>query len=70
MKKSLAALVVAVAVTASAPAFAVIVATFTGLQEQVQTVTGQIALRCQYDYFGQKFYRIFKVQCPSSIEVE
>lgn len=70
MKKAIIAVAAAATITASAPAFAVIVATFTGLQEQVTTVTGQIAIRCQYDYFGQKFYRIFKAQCPSSIEVE
>lgn len=43
---------------------------FTGRQEMVQTVTYQMAWKCEYNYAGQTFWRIFKNSCPSSIEVE
>lgn len=49
---------------------AAVVAIFTGFSEQVQTVTGLFVWRCEYDYFGQKFYRLFKSHCPGTIEVE
>jgi hypothetical protein len=42
---------------------------FTGKQEQVQTVTGQMAWRCEYNYNGRMIYEIFQTSCPSSIEV-
>lgn len=51
------------------PAFAA-TAFFTGRQEQVQTVTYQYAWKCEYNYNGQKFWRVFKGSCPSSVEVE
>jgi hypothetical protein len=44
---------------------------FTGRQEYVTTVTGQMAIKCQYEYLGQKFWKVFKAStCPLSIEVE
>lgn len=43
---------------------------WTGKQKQVTTVTYQIAWNCEYNYLGQKFWRIFKDSCPSSVEVE
>lgn len=43
---------------------------WTGQQRQVQTVTYQIAWECEYNYNGQKFWRIFKFSCPSSVEVQ
>jgi hypothetical protein len=43
---------------------------WTGRQEQVQTVTNQWAWNCEYNYNGQIFWRIFKMSCPSSVEVE
>lgn len=42
---------------------------WTGKQEQVQTVTYQMAWNCEYDYAGQKVWRVFANTCPSSIEV-
>jgi hypothetical protein len=43
---------------------------WTGRQEQVVTVTQQIAWNCEYDYAGQRFWRVFQTACPSSIEVQ
>lgn len=63
-------LIFTIAIVLSMSASAAIVATFTGFQEQVQTVTGQFVWKCQYDYFGQKFYRLFRTHCPGTIEVE
>jgi len=68
--KSVAIALFASLMLASMPAKAVIVARFTGFHEQVTTVTGSLAWKCQYDYFGQKFYRLFKQSCPSTIEIE
>lgn len=42
----------------------------TGRQEMVQTVTYQMAWRCQYNYNGQLFWRVFKDMCPPMIDVE
>ena len=58
-----------VALLVSMPTFAA-TAFWTGRQEQVQTVTYQWAWKCEYNYNGQKFWRIFKMSCPSSVEVE
>jgi hypothetical protein len=66
MKK---ATVLCTALVASSYAFAA-TAFFTGRMEQVQTVTYQMAWKCEYSYAGQKFWRIFKNTCPSSVEVE
>ena len=43
---------------------------FTGKQEMVQTVTYKMAWRCQYNYNGQLFWRLFENNCPSSVEVQ
>lgn len=55
-------------------AFTAVAATafWTGKQEHVFTVTGKSAIRCQYDYNGQKFWRLFVERhiCPNNIEVE
>lgn len=56
-------------VLACASAFAA-TAYWTGSMTQVTTVTFQIAWRCEYQYLGQKFYRIFRDSCPSTVEVE
>jgi len=45
-------------------------ATWTGRMEQVTTVTYQIAWRCEYQYLGTKFWRVFQSSCPASIEVQ
>ncbi len=45
-------------------------ANWTGRMESVQTVTGKYAYNCEYDYYGQKFWRVFVGHCPSRIEVE
>lgn len=57
------------ALMVAAHAFAA-TAFFTGKQEMVQTVTYQSAWKCEYNYNGQKFWRVFKTSCPSSVEVE
>jgi hypothetical protein len=69
MKRLTQAAVLAVALAASAPAFAVM-ATWTGKQEQVQTVSGKFAWRCEYMYAGQYYYLLFETSCPSSVELE
>ena len=51
------------------PAFAA-TAIWTGKSEQVQTVTYKWVWRCEYDYFGKKFYRLSEAFCASSIEIE
>lgn len=43
---------------------------FTGRMEQVQTVTYQTAWRCEYNYNGQRFWRLSQSYCPSSVEVQ
>ena len=45
-------------------------ATFTGRQEMIQTVTYQTAWRCQYNYAGQNFWMIFSGSCPYSVNVQ
>ncbi len=53
----------------AAPAFAAS-AFWTGKQEQIQTVTYQMAWRCEYNYNGQMLYFVFKDRCPSSVQVQ
>lgn len=44
---------------------------FTGQMELVMTVTGKTAVRCEYNYGGQNFWRtLLGMQCPYSIDVE
>lgn len=45
-------------------------ATWTGLSELVTTVTYQQAFKCQYQFAGQKFWRLFRNYCPPTVEVE
>lgn len=47
-------------------------ATFTGRSEYVQTVTYKTGIACEYQIYGQKFWRTFTntMSCPYSIEVE
>ena len=52
----------------STPAFAA-TAFWTGKMEQVQTVTYRYVWRCEYNYNGQLFYRLFERSCPSTVEV-
>lgn len=59
---------VAALLAASGQAYAAL-AFWTGKQEQVQTVTYQMAWRCEYNYNGQLFWKVFKTSCPSSVEV-
>jgi hypothetical protein len=58
-------LVLVLAIPASAAT-----AFWTGRQEQVQTVTYKWVWRCEYNYLGQKFWRLFESSCPSSVEVQ
>ncbi len=44
-------------------------ATWTGQGQQVQTVTGQIAWQCQYNYAGQTFYLLMDGYCPAYTQV-
>ena len=66
MRKSL---LIIIAALATNSAFAA-TAYWTGRQEQVQTVTYQMAWKCEYNYAGQTFWRVFQTSCPSSIEVQ
>lgn len=43
---------------------------FTGKQEMVQTVTYKMVWKCEYNYNGRLFYRLFETSCPSSVEVQ
>lgn len=43
---------------------------WTGSGQQVQTVTGQTAVRCEYRYGGNVFYRLFPLGCPQSVQVQ
>lgn len=45
---------------------------YAGRQENVTTVTGQMAIKCLYQYNGQKFWETFVGQytCPMSVEVQ
>ena len=65
--KSAIALVFGMSVVTSAYAAS---AFWTGRQEQVQTVTYKWVWRCEYNYNGQTFWRLFETSCPSSVEVE
>jgi heme/copper-type cytochrome/quinol oxidase subunit 2 len=67
MKKSIVALIIFLLAATSVSAATAI---WTGRQEQVQTVTYQWAWKCEYNYLGQTFWRIFQTSCPSSIEVQ
>lgn len=63
------ALILLIALVASTSAFAA-TAYFTGRMEMVTTVTYQQAWKCEYNYAGQTFWRVFRNSCPSSVEVE
>jgi len=43
---------------------------WTGSMEMVTTVTYQQAWRCEYNYNGQIFYRIYQGSCPPFVEVQ
>jgi hypothetical protein len=51
---------------------ALVLAYFTGRSEMVTTVTGKAAMKCQYEYSGTKFWRLFPGLgvCPMSVEIE
>ena len=42
---------------------------WTGQSRQVQTVTGGLALECEYHYGGQDFVLMFENYCPPSASV-
>ena len=42
----------------------------TALNARLTTVTYQQAWRCEYNYAGQTFWRVFTTSCPSSIEIQ
>jgi hypothetical protein len=44
-------------------------AVLVGMQ-QVQTVTGLYAWRCEYEVNGQRFYKVFTASCPGYIQVQ
>lgn len=62
-------LICAVLLGVSLPAMAAM-AVWTGKQEMVQTVTGRMVWRCQYQYAGRYFYFLFENSCPSQVDVE
>lgn len=66
MKKVLAAIALFSAIS---PAFAA-TAFFTGRSEIVQTVTYQTGWNCEYNYLGQKFWRVYMGSCPYNVEVQ
>lgn len=43
---------------------------FTGNMQQTQTVTYQMAWRCEYRYAGQTFWLVFAGTCPANVEVQ
>jgi hypothetical protein len=43
---------------------------WTGRSEQTQTVTYKMVWKCEYNYNGQKFWRLFELSCPSQVDVE
>lgn len=45
-------------------------ATWTGRQQQVQTVTYQSGWNCEYRYLANTFWRTFVGTCPSSVQVQ
>lgn len=47
-----------------------VTAYWTGKQEHVQTVTYQAGWKCEYNYAGRTFTRVFISTCPSSVQVE
>lgn len=67
MKRLLLSLVLAVAASGANAAMAF----WTGRMEQVTTVTYKIGWRCEYNYAGNTFWRVFTGgTCPSSVEVQ
>ena len=65
MKKLIAALALCV-VSMSALAAT---ATWTGQSRRITTITSQPAIECQYQLYGQTFWRIFEDFCAASVEV-
>jgi hypothetical protein len=45
-------------------------AQWTGRSKMVQTVTYKWVWSCEYNYFGNKFWRLFETGCASSVEVQ
>lgn len=42
---------------------------WTGRSQIGQSVTGAIGTNCEYQYAGQKFWRMYQGGCPSSVDV-
>lgn len=68
MKTLRTSLALAIALIVSSPASAG-QAFWTGQMEQVTTITGLIAWRCEYNFAGQTFWRVYQYSCPSSVAV-
>jgi len=47
-----------------------VTATWTGRSEMVTTVTYQQAFKCEYQYAGQNFWRLFTGYCPPTVEIQ
>lgn len=63
-------LIVAVSLFVASVAYAD-TAIWTGRSEYTTSVTGKAITRCEYDLYGQKFWRNFRgASCPATIEVE
>lgn len=66
MKKLVFALIVGMAISGTASAAT---AFWTGKMQQVQSVTGQTVMNCEYMYAGNYFWRAFAGYCANSVEV-
>ncbi len=62
-------LVLAAALLGAAASANAATAIWTGRQEQVQTVTYQWVWRCEYNYLGKTFWKLYQSGCPASVEV-
>jgi hypothetical protein len=67
MKRFIAAVIFMLLASSSASAATAI---WTGRSEQVQTVTYKIVWRCEYNYLGHTFWRLFENFCPPNIQVQ
>lgn len=46
------------------------IASWTGQEQQITTITHQQGWNCQYTYAGQTFWRVYVGTCPASIAVQ
>ena len=63
-------MIIALLILLSASSAFALTATWTGRQSQVQTVTYKYVWSCEYQFSGQRFWRLFEGSCPSYINIE